>query len=135
MLFGGPIRFEALYNYAVEIDDVIDGDTLDLKIDLGFKIYTRQRIRLYGIDTKEIFGPKREPAGHRSKAFTIAWTADAEKNGQTFRMAVKQYDWREKYGRLLGVLFRGEDPISLNEALMNAELARPTPASWGQPGN
>jgi micrococcal nuclease len=127
-LFGGPLKTSFLFNYIVEIEKVIDGDTLDLRIDLGFKIYTRQRIRLYGIDTKEIFGPKKEPAGKLSKTFTTKWVDEAT---QPFRMSARKYDWREKYGRLLGVIYRGDDPVSLNDALLEAGLAKPSPASWG----
>ena len=42
-----------MYNYKAEVYNVVDGDTVDVMVDLGFKMYTKQRIRLAGIDTPE----------------------------------------------------------------------------------
>ena len=43
----------ALYNYAAKVEHIVDGDTIDLTCDLGFRIYHKARFRLYGIDTPE----------------------------------------------------------------------------------
>ena len=48
------------YVYYASLIRVVDGDTVDLEIDLGLKIFTRQRIRLFGIDTPEIHGVKKD---------------------------------------------------------------------------
>ena len=42
-----------MYEYSCEIDRVVDGDTVDVIIDLGFKIFHKARVRMYGIDTPE----------------------------------------------------------------------------------
>jgi micrococcal nuclease len=106
---------------------------LDIRIDLGFNLYMRQRVRLYGVDTKEIFGPKRVPAGQKSKEFTKQWVADAEAKGLPFRLSIRRYNDREKYGRILAIVFSGDDPVSLNDALIAAGLAVHTPKTWGLP--
>ena len=49
----------SLYEYKAEVVKVVDGDTLDLIIDLGFRTYVRHRVRLYGIDTPETYGVKK----------------------------------------------------------------------------
>ena len=42
-----------MYQYACKVDRVVDGDTIDVVLDLGFDILYRTRVRLYGIDTPE----------------------------------------------------------------------------------
>lgn len=42
-----------LYNYAAAIERIVDGDTIDATISLGFRIYHKGRLRMYGIDTPE----------------------------------------------------------------------------------
>jgi micrococcal nuclease len=133
VLFAGPLRPSQLYNYTVTVEKIIDGDTLDIIIHLGFKISLRERVRLAGIDTKEIFGPRAEPAGQTSKQFTTDWVGKAKQ----VTLSVKQFApdvTREKYGRVLGAFYRDNDPTSLNDALIEAGLARPAPASWGLEG-
>ena len=44
---------EKLYHYKAKIDRVVDGDTVDVSIDLGFDMHSRQRVRLWGINTPE----------------------------------------------------------------------------------
>lgn len=57
-----------MYHYKAEITRVIDGDTYECEIDLGFNVLTQQRVRLLGIDTPETRGETKE-AGLRAKAF------------------------------------------------------------------
>ena len=55
------------YIYRARPVRVIDGDTLDVDVDLGFHIFTRQRLRLLGIDTPEIYGREASPRGAAAK--------------------------------------------------------------------
>ena len=48
-----------MYQYKAKIDRIVDGDTMDIVIDLGFKITTNQRIRLKGINTPETYRCKK----------------------------------------------------------------------------
>jgi len=52
-----------LYEYNAKIVDVVDGDTFDLEVDLGFKIFHKVRVRLLGIDTPEKRGNKEKHLG------------------------------------------------------------------------
>lgn len=68
-----------LWHYLARVDRVVDGDTLDLFIDLGFQHYQKVRVRLLGVDTPETFGVKKESeewkAGTKARAFVEHWIA------------------------------------------------------------
>ena len=49
-----------MFQYKATITDIIDGDTFDMDIDLGFHIHIHERVRLLGIDTPEKFGAEKE---------------------------------------------------------------------------
>ena len=52
-----------MWNYKAKIVRVVDGDTYDVEVDLGFYIYHVIRVRLRGVDTPEVFGPNATPEG------------------------------------------------------------------------
>jgi micrococcal nuclease len=60
-----------MYVYSGEIQRVVDGDTIDVAIDLGFKVVLHERFRLANIDAPETYGPKASEAG-RAAAFYLA---------------------------------------------------------------
>lgn len=97
---------------------IVDGDTLDLELDLGFSISIRQRVRLKGIDTPEIAS---KDAGDRERAkaareFTAAWCSrQAEIRAETTK--------DDKYGRMLAELV-GDGGCRLTEDLLAARLAK-----------
>jgi hypothetical protein len=63
-----------LYNYKVQdVVNVVDGDTYDLRISLGFGLAETLRFRAYGIDTPERYGKKASPGGNQATAFAQAW--------------------------------------------------------------
>jgi micrococcal nuclease len=70
------------YVYDAEITRVIDGDTFDFKIDLGFSINVKERLRLYGVNTPEIKGEEK-PEGDRVKAYVTKLIL-----GKTFEILV-----------------------------------------------
>jgi micrococcal nuclease len=113
--------------YNCQVVKVVDGDTLELMVDLGFALYKSERLRLDCIDTAESFGATKTEAGKASKAFTESWAAATRQ----FRVQVRKYNRREKYGRMLGDLYRfladgSLDPVSLGQALVAAGMAKPT---------
>lgn len=59
-----------MYEYKAKILNVVDGDTFDMDIDLGFNIHIHERVRLLGIDTPEKFG-KEKPLGLQVKQYAI----------------------------------------------------------------
>lgn len=108
------------YVYLVRPVRVIDGDTLELEIDAGFGWKHKEIVRLYGVNTPEIFGQKAQPEGQEAKAFVVDWLA--EQPQAHFTLHSVKYNARDKYGRCLGELYnaRGE---SLNQALLDNGLA------------
>lgn len=130
------------YEYRANVTRVVDGDTLDLTVDLGFKVSVRIRARLYGVDTPETFGVKKESdeykAGVAAREFVEEWLGmviPAEHENFQHRVLtpppviIRSFDGKPlgqgKYGRWLVEVVRldpeaweGSDNI-LNEALIN----------------
>jgi micrococcal nuclease len=109
------------YTYPATIVRVVDGDTYDAEIDLGFRIKSCVRLRLGGVDTPETFGVKRDSEeyanGVRARTFVEDWLADCE-------LAVWVRTRKTgKYGRWIAEVYRTDDPVGLAEALLEAGLA------------
>jgi micrococcal nuclease len=98
---------------------VVDGDTVDLDLDLGFSITLRQRVRLYGIDAPEVRtkDPIEKAKGLASQAFVSQWF---ERGGDVLVRTSKE----EKYGRMLADCYREGEP-SLCTELLERGLAKP----------
>lgn len=101
------------YTYAMRLVRVVDGDTIHAELDLGFHIRMVRSVRLVGVDAPEMFGAKATPEGKEAKAFVEQWFAE----GQTFSIISFKYDEKDKYGRVLGLIFRDKDMVSLNRAV------------------
>lgn len=113
-----------LWQYRADVERVVDGDTLDLVIDLGFGVLLtgdEARVRLRGIDTAEIFGSPRGSeeyaARQQHKAFVETWVAQAERQEWPFFIETRKDDERGKYGRWLAVIIRRNDGAVLNDDL------------------
>ena len=65
-----------MYTYSCKVLKVVDGDTLDLEIDLGFNVRIKERIRLYGVDTPEVFGAAASSEGAAASDFTKKWVEE-----------------------------------------------------------
>jgi len=102
----------AMYTYYTKIDKVIDGDTCDVFIDLGFSVWHKERIRLAGIDTAE----KNTPLGKALKEFLIK-----NLEGKLVKLEVSKPD---KYGRYLGKVYLNSEE-SINDQLIRNGLAKP----------
>ena len=121
-----PPSRKSCYNFRVtEINRVVDGDTIDVVIDLGFDIYKHERVRIAGIDTPE----KRTRDLEEKKLGIDAtnWmkaTLEDTINGEhelTIRTELK--GGVGKYGRLLGWLYVGDEEKSLNEQMIDEGYA------------
>jgi micrococcal nuclease len=104
-----------VFIYRATVEKVVDGDTLDLQVDLGFGVFTRQRVRLMGINAAE----KNTSDGKRAVAFAQAWV---DKHGPVFTVRTTK-DKKEKYGRYLVTIL--SDVEELGQALVDAGLAVP----------
>ena len=94
---------------------VVDGDTVDVDIDLGFGVWLRkQRIRLYGIDTPEsrTSDDLEKVYGLAAKDFLIKWTNAGDLTLKTFK------DGKGKFGRILGELWFGRTH-NINQILVD----------------
>lgn len=106
-----------MYVYRCEILRVVDGDTVDAEIDLGFSIVYRTRIRLLGINTPETKGATKAE-GLRAKDTLAMWLASAKQI-----VVETALDKRGKFGRVLGTLYA--DEVNLNERLVDEGFAVP----------
>lgn len=109
-----------MYVYACKVINVVDGDTIDIELDLGFQIKMKERVRLIEVDTPEVFGPNAVAAGQVASEFTKHWV-DERKSRGVFIYESKKYNSRDKYGRSLGYLrWHGVDGQNetLNQALV-----------------
>ena len=110
-----------MYNYKAKITNVVDGDTFDFEIDLGFGITYASRLRLYGVDTPEVRGSEREE-GLRVKAH-VKQLIEGKQVGLTTRK------WKGKYGRYIADVYPwgyGDeyDMWSLSRYLVEKGMAR-----------
>ena len=98
-----------MYEYNCEIKRVVDGDTVDVIIDLGFDIFYKSRVRLYGIDTPESRTRNKDEKarGLMSKQYLI----DELSKGQVVIKTHK--DKKGKFGRVLGEMYVGDKNINL----------------------
>ena len=116
-----------MYEYFVrEVKNVVDGDTIDVIIDLGFDIMFASRVRLAGIDTPESrTTDKAEKAlGVEAKEYLKKQLKDAK----SVVIRTEKMDSSEKYGRILGWVYVNGESESLNNKMINDGYA------WGYLG-
>ena len=108
-----------------KINRVVDGDTIDVTIDLGFDLAKKERVRIAGVDT-----PEKRTRDLEEKALGLDATAWMKKHLEetikgddelTIRTELK--GGMGKYGRLLGWLYVGESDVSLNEQMITEGYA------------
>ena len=110
-----------MYQYRIKkIERIIDGDTVDVSIDLGFNLTTIQRVRLKDIDaaetrTKDL---KEKAEGLMAKEWL---EKELSKPGEWIIETTKD----DKYGRILGTLYLVGEPVTVNERMVNDGIARP----------
>ena len=105
------------YIYRIRtISKVVDGDTIDADIDLGFDISLGKRIRLAGIDTPEsrTTNAKEKAMGLESKE----WLKKALEGAKDILIKTELPDSTEKYGRIIGHLFINGQETSLNNQMI-----------------
>ena len=112
--------------YVKKVSKVLDGDTIDVDIDLGFDISFSSRVRLAGIDTPESRTTDKieKTLGLESKDY-LKKAIDASK---TVVIKTEKMDSSEKYGRILGWVFLDGSEVSINQKMINEGYA------WGYMG-
>ena len=117
-----------MYEYYVrKVENVVDGDTIDVLIDLGFDILFASRVRLAGIDTPEsrTKDVAEKTLGLESKEYLKKHLKDAK----SVIIKTEKMDSSEKYGRILGWLYINGDTESVNDKMINDGYA------WGYMGD
>jgi micrococcal nuclease len=117
-----------MYEYRVKkVTGVVDGDTIDVDIDLGFNVSFSQRVRLAGIDT---------PESRTSDKFEKTLGLEAKeylkyklKDAKLVVIKTEKPDSSEKYGRILGWLYVDGDTVSINDHMIEDGYA------WGYLGD
>ena len=94
-----------MFTYAAKLIEAIDGDTVDLLIDLGFGVHVKERCRLYGIDAPEM--PTAQGQAARAYLESLLGAATGELYVATRKMTRKPKEKTDKYGRYLAVLYDG----------------------------
>jgi micrococcal nuclease len=121
-----PPNRKSCYNFRVtEIVKVLDGDTIDVIIDLGFDLYKKERVRIAGVDT-----PEKRTRDLEEKALgedATNWLKEklegaiSGEDDLVIRTELK--GGVGKYGRLLGWLYIGDEAISINEIMISLGYA------------
>jgi micrococcal nuclease len=103
--------------YVKKVENVVDGDTIDVTIDLGFDISFSSRVRLAGIDTPESRTKdlKEKALGLESKEYL----KKAIKDAKSVVIKTEKINSSEKYGRILGWIYINGDTISINDMMIN----------------
>ena len=117
-----------MYEYYVrKVENVVDGDTIDVLIDLGFDILFASRVRLAGIDTPESRTKdlKEKALGIESKEYL----KKALKDAKSVVIKTEKMNSTEKFGRVLGWVYINGDTVSLNDMMINDGYA------WGYLGD
>jgi len=121
-----PPNRKSCYNFRVtEINKVLDGDTIDVTIDLGFDLYKKERVRVAGVDT-----PEKRTRDLEEKALGIDATnwlkekLESTINGDgELSVRTELVGGVGKYGRLLGWLYIDDSEVSLNEQMIDEGYA------------
>ena len=117
-----------MYEYYVrKVENVVDGDTIDVLIDLGFDILFQSRVRLAGIDT-----PESRTKDLAEKALGLEskeYLKKALKDAKSVVIKTEKMNSTEKFGRILGWIYVNGETVSLNDMMINDGYA------WGYMGD
>jgi len=113
------ILFE-MEKYKAKLIRIVDGDTIDAEIDVGFDVFVRKRIRLWGINAPETRSRDKDEVKAGKDTYRRLAAILALSNGE-FEL-ITHGDG--KYGRCLGEIFVKEHTESVNQVLINEGLAK-----------
>ena len=108
-----------MYEYACKVKRVVDGDTVDVILDLGFDVSYSCRVRLYGIDTPESRTRDKDEKARGKMAG--AFLEEAIEDGEKVVIQTKLKDSKGKYGRGLGDVV--VDGVNINKLMVKCHLA------------
>ena len=110
------------YIYRVrQVHKVVDGDTIDVDIDLGFDVSLAKRVRLAGVDTPE--SRTKDEVEKKLGLESKDWLKKNLEGAKNIIIKTELPDSTEKYGRILGWLYINDQPASLNEQMIQQGYA------------
>jgi micrococcal nuclease len=116
-----------MYEYYVrKVEKIVDGDTIDVLIDLGFDILFQSRVRLAGIDTPE--SRTRDLAEKALGLESKEYLKNHLKDAKSVVIKTEKMNSTEKFGRILGWLYINGETVSVNDMMINDGYA------WGYMG-
>ena len=104
-----------MFEYMATVLKVIDGDTVDLDVDLGFDVHAKMRFRLAGIDAPEL----RTAEGKTARNWLVLNLAVGREV-----VVCTEKDRKEKYGRYLATIFPVDGSMSINDKMVEAGHAK-----------
>ena len=123
-----PPSRKSCYNFrVVEINRVVDGDTIDVTIDLGFDLSKKERVRVAGVDTpeKRTRDLEEKELGYDATNWLKEKLDGAISGDDDLIIRTELVGGMGKYGRLLGWLYIGDAQVSLNELMIEEGYAWP----------
>ena len=121
-----PPNRKSCYNFrVVEINRVLDGDTIDVTIDLGFDLFKKERVRVAGVDTpeKRTKDDEEKALGYDATNWLKEKLEGAISGDDELVVRTELVGGVGKYGRLLGWLYIGDAELSLNEQMIEEGYA------------
>lgn len=110
-----------MYEYQASLLNVVDGDTIDVTVDLGFRIHREIRLRLEGIDTHETHGVSKDSEEYRKgmqeKRFVEEWFRAITPDDIEWPFVIRT-EKTGKFGRYIAEVERKADDTILNDALI-----------------
>lgn len=116
------LKINYMYHYKVKVERIIDGNTLDVNIDLGFKITTVQQIRLAHINTPETNNVKKDTEEYQ-KGMTAKQFVEQRLAANNNQLLIETVKVTEKYGRYIGTVWFPDSAVSQNDELVEKGLA------------
>lgn len=114
-----------MYEYKATIDRWVDGDTVDVDIDLGFDVVlSKQRVRLYGVNAPE---SRTRDLEEKARGLAAkAYVNEMAPVGSVITLVTKTYDAKGKYGRILGeiVVELEHGTYNINQMMINEGHAK-----------
>ena len=112
---------DALWTYRAAVERVIDGDTLRIRIDLGFHCYHIESLRLAGVNSPELFSGTNRDSGGAARDFASAWVVRAmlEQSTEWPFIVHTEHD-KQTFNRYVGWIIRADTGEDLAEALIAA---------------
>ena len=113
-----------MYEYRCKVTRVVDGDTVDVDIDLGFGVWLhKERVRIYGIDTPESRTRDLEEKKYGLAAKEFVKEFVRNKGGSNIVLRTQKYDAKGKFGRILGDII--VDNVSMSDTMIKEHHAVP----------